>query len=75
MSVSIEADKRKITVQTLKEMQERGEKISILTVYGYMMASILDQAECCFSWRFSNGRHDRKQNHAAPHLKRVNLLR
>lgn len=35
---------RKVTTQTVVEMKERGEKISILTAYDYTMARIVDQA-------------------------------
>lgn len=44
MSIAIEDDKRKVTTQRLKEMKNRGEKISMLTAYDYSMASIIDQA-------------------------------
>lgn len=43
MSTYIE-DNRKVTTHRLKEMKERGEKISMLTAYDYSMASIIDQA-------------------------------
>jgi len=35
---------KKVTTQTLVEMKERGDKISMLTAYDYTMARILDQA-------------------------------
>ena len=44
MSAAIENDKRKVTTHRLKEMKDRGEKISMLTAYDYSMASIIDQA-------------------------------
>lgn len=44
MSTAIEEDKRKVTTHRLKEMKDRGEKISMLTAYDYSMASIIDQA-------------------------------
>ncbi len=44
MSTAIEEDKRKVTTHRLKEMKNRGEKISMLTAYDYSMASIIDQA-------------------------------
>jgi 3-methyl-2-oxobutanoate hydroxymethyltransferase len=44
MSTAIEDDKRKVTTHRLKEMKDRGEKISMLTAYDYSMASIIDQA-------------------------------
>lgn len=44
MSAAIEDDKRKVTTHRLKEMKDRGEKISMLTAYDYSMASIIDQA-------------------------------
>lgn len=44
MSASIEENKRKVTTHRLKEMKERGEKISMLTAYDYSMASIIDEA-------------------------------
>lgn len=44
MSAIIEENKRKVTTYRLKEMKERGEKISMLTAYDYSMASIIDQA-------------------------------
>lgn len=43
MSVHME-DTRKVTTHRLKEMKQRGEKISMLTAYDYTMASILDGA-------------------------------
>ena len=43
MSTYIE-DNRKVTTHRLREMKERGEKISMLTAYDYSMASIIDQA-------------------------------
>lgn len=44
MSAIVEEKKRKVTTYRLKEMKERGEKISMLTAYDYSMASIIDQA-------------------------------
>ena len=44
MSSAIQEDKRKVTTHRLKEMKDRGEKISMLTAYDYSMASIIDQA-------------------------------
>lgn len=44
MSTYIETDNRKVTTHRLREMKERGEKISMLTAYDYSMASIIDQA-------------------------------
>lgn len=35
---------KKVTTQTVVEMKERGEKISMLTAYDYTMAQIVDQA-------------------------------
>ncbi len=35
---------KKITTQSLKEMKERGEKISMLTAYDFSMARIIDDA-------------------------------
>lgn len=43
MSTYIE-DNRKVTTHRLREMKERGEKISMLTAYDFSMASIIDQA-------------------------------
>jgi len=37
-------DTRKVTTHRLREMKQRGEKISMLTAYDYTMASILDGA-------------------------------
>ena len=34
----------KVTVNTFRQMKERGEKISMLTAYDYTMAKIIDQA-------------------------------
>ena len=45
MSTIKEENKRKVTTYRLKEMKERGEKISMLTAYDYSMASIIDQAD------------------------------
>ncbi|NLU39534.1 MAG: 3-methyl-2-oxobutanoate hydroxymethyltransferase [Bacteroidales bacterium] len=44
MSAAIDDDKRKVTTHRLKEMKNRGEKISMLTAYDFSMASIIDQA-------------------------------
>lgn len=44
MASYIEENKRKVTTHRLKEMKNRGEKISMLTAYDYSMASIIDQA-------------------------------
>lgn len=44
MSVNIEENKRKVTTHRLKEMKDRGEKISMLTAYDYSMASLIDEA-------------------------------
>ena len=35
---------KKVTTHKLKEMKQRGEKISMLTGYDYSMAKILDDA-------------------------------
>lgn len=43
MSVHIE-DTRKVTTQRLREMKQRGEKISMLTAYDFSMAKLIDQA-------------------------------
>ncbi len=40
----ITEDKRKVTTHRLREMKERGEKISMLTAYDYTMAQIVDGA-------------------------------
>ncbi|MFQ6114741.1 MAG: 3-methyl-2-oxobutanoate hydroxymethyltransferase [bacterium] len=37
-------DKKKVTVPSLKEMKQTGEKIVSLTAYDYLLASILDEA-------------------------------
>ncbi|MCQ2075355.1 MAG: 3-methyl-2-oxobutanoate hydroxymethyltransferase, partial [Bacteroidaceae bacterium] len=37
-------EKRKVTTQRLREMKQRGEKISMLTSYDYTMAKIVDGA-------------------------------
>ena len=44
MSVHKIEDQRKVTTNRLREMKERGEKISMLTAYDYSMATILDGA-------------------------------
>ncbi len=44
MSAVKQDDIRKVTVHRLKEMKDRGEKISMLTSYDYTMASIVDGA-------------------------------
>jgi 3-methyl-2-oxobutanoate hydroxymethyltransferase len=44
MSTAVQDDKRKVTTHRLKEMKDRGEKISMLTAYDYSMASVIDQA-------------------------------
>ena len=40
----ISEDRRKVTTQRLREMKQRGEKISMLTSYDYTMAKIVDGA-------------------------------
>lgn len=40
----MEDNKRKVTTHRLREMKERGEKISMLTAYDYSMASLIDEA-------------------------------
>lgn len=42
MSISNKLDK--ITVPSLKRMKEKGEKITVLTAYDYLMASMIDEA-------------------------------
>jgi len=37
-------DKRKVTTHRLWEMKQKGEKISVLTAYDYMMAKVIDEA-------------------------------
>ena len=44
MSVAKVDDNRKVTTHRLIEMKQRGEKISMLTAYGYSMAKLIDQA-------------------------------
>lgn len=44
MSTNTKDRPAKITTQTVVEMKERGEKISMLTAYDFTMASIIDQA-------------------------------
>jgi len=44
MSTAMQEDKRKVTTHRLREMKDRGERISMLTAYDYSMASIIDQA-------------------------------
>lgn len=44
MSAIIEDNKRKVTTHRLREMKERGERISMLTAYDYSMASLIDEA-------------------------------
>jgi 3-methyl-2-oxobutanoate hydroxymethyltransferase len=44
MSTYTDVNNRKVTTQSLIEMKQRGEKISMLTAYDYSMASIIDAA-------------------------------
>lgn len=45
MSTELSSDRpKKVTTQTVVEMKEQGEKISMLTAYDYTMARIIDQA-------------------------------
>lgn len=37
-------DKRKVTTHRLREMKQRGEKITMLTAYDYSMAKVIDEA-------------------------------
>ena len=41
---SIQPEIKRVTTQKLREMKERGEKISMLTAYDFSMAKILDDA-------------------------------
>ncbi|MCH2198936.1 MAG: 3-methyl-2-oxobutanoate hydroxymethyltransferase [Flavobacteriales bacterium] len=42
--MSVNKEHKRITTQVLKEMKQKGEKISMLTAYDYSMARIIDQA-------------------------------
>ncbi len=42
--MSVQKEVKRITTNTLQEMKNRGEKISMLTAYDYSMAKIVDQA-------------------------------
>lgn len=42
--MSVQKDIRRVTTNTLQEMKNRGEKISMLTAYDFSMAKIVDQA-------------------------------
>jgi len=42
--MSVNKDIRRITTNTLQEMKQRGEKISMLTSYDYSMARLVDGA-------------------------------
>ena len=42
--MSVESKVRAVTTLRLKEMKDRGEKISMLTSYDYSMAKIVDKA-------------------------------
>ena len=42
--MSIKSDIRKITTNTLQQMKENGEKISMLTSYDFSLARIVDSA-------------------------------
>jgi 3-methyl-2-oxobutanoate hydroxymethyltransferase len=42
--MSVYKDIKKVTTHTLREMKERGEKISMLTAYDFSMARLLDDA-------------------------------
>jgi 3-methyl-2-oxobutanoate hydroxymethyltransferase len=44
MSTNTEDNKRKVTTHRLREMKQRGEKITMLTAYDFSMAKILDEA-------------------------------
>lgn len=44
MSVNQAEDPRKVTTHRLREMKQRGEKISMITAYDYTMATIVDEA-------------------------------
>ena len=41
---SAQPEIKRVTTQKLREMKERGEKISMLTAYDFSMAKILDDA-------------------------------
>ena len=42
--MSIKSDVRKITTNTLQQMKQNGEKISMLTAYDFSLARIVDSA-------------------------------
>ena len=42
--MSVNKEVKRITVHTLQEMKNRGEKIAMLTAYDYSMATIVDDA-------------------------------
>ena len=42
--MSLKKDYKKITTNTLQEMKQNGEKISMLTAYDYTLARIVDGA-------------------------------
>lgn len=42
--MSVQSNVRRVTTNTLQEMKNRGEKISMLTAYDYSMARIVDEA-------------------------------
>lgn len=44
MSISKKANPKRITTHILREMKQKGEKISMLTAYDFSMAGILDEA-------------------------------
>jgi len=43
-AMSVNKEVKRITVHTLQEMKNRGEKIAMLTAYDYSMATIVDEA-------------------------------
>jgi len=42
--MSVNKEVKRVTTQTLQEMKQNGEKISMLTAYDYSMAKLVDQA-------------------------------
>ena len=67
--VSVQAARKPVSLPRLREMRERGEKISMLTAYDATFASVMDAAGVdCILVGDSLGMGDRKFNRMRPSI-------
>ena len=70
--VSVQAARKPVSLPRLREMRERGEKISMLTAYDATFASVMDAAGVdCILVGDSLGMGDRKFNRMRPSIART----